>query len=57
MTIPAPAPPFPRRLRHAGDLHYGWVIVGILMVIQVIGSAISQSVGVMDQRGHAPAGP
>jgi hypothetical protein len=30
-----------------GCLHYGWIIVGILVVVQVIGSAISQSAGVM----------
>src|ERR687887_457823 len=36
---PPPAPP--------GGLHYGWVIVGILVVVQVIGSAISQSAGVI----------
>ena len=27
--------------------HYSWVIVGILVVVQVIGSAISQSAGIM----------
>ena len=30
-----------------GRIHYSWVIVGILVVVQVIGSAISQSAGVM----------
>src|SRR5262245_20533664 len=28
-------------------LHYDWVIVGILVIVQVIGSAISQSAGVI----------
>jgi MFS family permease len=37
----------PKSVRPLGGLHYGWVIVGILVVVQVIGSAISQSAGVM----------
>ena len=44
MTMP---PPAPRPRRPAGGLHYSWIIVGILVVVQVIGSAISQSAGVM----------
>src|SRR2546426_1795435 len=47
MTMPAPASQSPRPLRPSGDFHYGWIIVGILVVVQVIGSAISQSAGVM----------
>src|SRR3989475_6742282 len=47
MTMPTQGPWYPRRIRHAGGLHYGWIIVGILVVVQVIGSAISQSAGVM----------
>jgi MFS transporter, OFA family, oxalate/formate antiporter len=33
--------------RPPGGLHYSWIIVGILVVVQVIGSAISQSAGVI----------
>src|SRR6266704_3455027 len=47
MTRPAQAAPHPRPVRHAGGFHYGWIIVAILVVVQVIGSAISQSAGVM----------
>src|ERR671922_2483254 len=47
MTMPAPAQGHPQPGRPPGGLHYGWVIVGILVVVQVIGSAISQSAGVM----------
>src|SRR5918997_2671873 len=47
MTMPPPALPAPRPRRPAGGLHYSWIIVGILVVVQVIGSAISQSAGVM----------
>ena len=47
MALPAQAPRHPRPGRTPGGLHYGWVIVGILVVVQVIGSAISQSAGVM----------
>ena len=47
MTLPASAPRHSRPDRLPGGLHYSWVIVGILVVVQVIGSAISQSAGVM----------
>jgi MFS family permease len=47
MTLPASAPRHSRPGRLPGGIHYSWVIVGILVVVQVIGSAISQSAGVM----------
>src|SRR3989454_4065400 len=47
MTLPAQTPRNPRPVRLPGGLHYSWVIVGILVVVQVIGSAISQSAGIM----------
>jgi MFS family permease len=47
MTIPTQGQRHPRPVRRSGGLHYGWIIVGILVVVQVIGSAISQSAGVM----------
>src|SRR5438093_708565 len=47
MTPPASAPRYSQPGRLPGGLHYSWVIVGILVVVQVIGSAISQSAGVM----------
>src|SRR5262245_18325277 len=47
MTVPAPAQRQPRPVRLPGSIHYSWVIVGILVLVQVIGSAISQSAGVM----------
>jgi MFS family permease len=47
MTMPAQAQQTPRLGRGPGPIHYSWVIVGILVVVQVIGSAISQSAGVM----------
>ena len=47
MTMPEPAPRHPQSLRPLGGLHYSWVIVGILVVVQVIGSAISQSAGII----------
>src|SRR5215475_1555929 len=47
MTLPASAPRHAGPGRLPGGLHYSWVIVGILVVVQVIGSAISQSAGVM----------
>jgi MFS family permease len=47
MTLPASAPRYSRPGRLPGGLHYSWVIVGILVVVQVIGSAISQSAGIM----------
>jgi MFS family permease len=47
MTIPAQAPQHPHPARPPGSLHYSWLIVGILVVVQVIGSAISQSAGVI----------
>ena len=45
MSAQAPQPSPPGRL--PSGLHYSWVIVGILVVVQVIGSAISQSAGVI----------
>jgi|GEM_PF-6526083 len=57
MTLPAPAPRNPRPGRPPGGLHYSWVIVGILVVIQVIGSAISQSAGGMVAPLRDPHGP
>src|ERR671937_1042247 len=47
MTLPASAPRHSQPGSLPGGLHYSWVIVGILVVVQVIGSAISQSAGVM----------
>src|SRR3989454_3734534 len=47
MTPPASAPWHSQPGRLPGGLHYSWVIVGILVVVQVIGSAISQSAGIM----------
>jgi len=47
MTMPAPRPQHPQPGRPPGGLHYSWIIVGILVVVQVIGSAISQSAGIM----------
>src|SRR3989442_12123495 len=47
MTMPTREPWPPRPIRHTGGLHYGWIIVGILVVVQVIGRAISQSAGGM----------
>src|SRR5919199_4829955 len=47
MTRHAQARQHPRPGRGPGHIHYSWVIVGILVVVQVIGSAISQSAGVM----------
>src|SRR6266487_1676291 len=47
MTLPASASRHLKPGRLPGGLHYSWVIVGILVVVQVIGSAISQSAGVM----------
>src|SRR6266446_2032951 len=47
MTLPASAPRYAKPGRLPGGLHYSWVIVGILVVVQVIGSAISQSAGIM----------
>src|SRR5919108_1637159 len=47
MTRPAQTAQHPRPGQPLGGLHYGWVIVGILVVVQVIGSAISQSAGIM----------
>ena len=57
MTIPPPAPRNPQPVRPPGGLHYSWVIVGILVVVQVIGSAISQSAGVMVAPLRDPHGP
>src|SRR2546427_12080026 len=57
MTMPTREPWPPRPIRHTGGLHYGWIIVGILVVVQVIGSAISQSAGVMVAPLRAPHGP
>src|SRR6516164_1042820 len=47
MTLPVSAPRSSQPGRLPGGLHYSWVIVGILVVVQVIGSAISQSAGIM----------
>ncbi len=47
MTMPTHGQGHPRPVRRSGGLHYSWVIVGVLVVVQVIGSAISQSAGVM----------
>src|SRR2546422_8640368 len=47
MTLPASAPWHSQPGRLPGGLHYSWVIVGILVVVQVIGRAISQSAGIM----------
>src|SRR5262249_22244607 len=47
MTRPAQTEQHPRPGRPPRGLHSSWVIVGILVVVQVIGSAISQSAGVM----------
>src|ERR687883_10539 len=57
MTLPASTPRHSKPGRLPGGLHYSWVIVGILVVVQVIGSAISQSAGIMvaplrDPRGE-----
>ena len=57
MTMPAPAQGHPQPARPPGRLHYSWVIVGILVVVQVIGSAISQSAGVMVAPLRDPHGP
>jgi MFS family permease len=46
-TMPAQPQRNSRPGRGSGPIHYSWVIVGILVVVQVIGSAISQSAGVM----------
>jgi MFS family permease len=47
MPMPAQAQQTPRPGGGPGPIHYSWVIVGILVVVQVIGSAISQSAGIM----------
>src|SRR5919109_3076236 len=47
MTTHAQAQRHPRPGSGPGPIHYSWVIIGILVVVQVIGSAISQSAGVM----------
>ena len=47
MPIPAQAQRTPRPGGGPRPIHYSWVIVGILVVVQVIGSAISQSAGIM----------
>ncbi len=57
MTLPAQAPRTPRPGQPPGGIHYSWVIVGILVVVQVIGSAISQSAGVMVAPLRDPHGP
>src|SRR2546428_2568094 len=57
MTLPAQATRNPRPGRPPGGIHYSWVIVGILVVVQVIGSAISQSAGVMVAPLRDPHGP
>jgi hypothetical protein len=55
--MPEPAPRHPQSARPLGGLHYSWVIVGILVVVQVIGSAISQSAGIMVAPLQDPHGP
>src|SRR5712691_12202972 len=57
MTLPAQATRNSRPGRPPGSIHYSWVIVGILVVVQVIGSAISQSAGVMVAPLRDPHGP
>jgi MFS family permease len=47
MTLPASAPRYSQPGRLPSGLHYSWVIVSILVVVQVIGSAISQSAGIL----------
>src|SRR5262244_4537871 len=47
MTRPLQAPRHLQPGRLPGGLHYSWIIVGILVAVQVVGSAISQSAGVM----------
>jgi MFS family permease len=47
MTLPAQPVQHLRPGQPPGGFHYGWVIVAILVVVQVIGSAISQSAGIM----------
>src|SRR5262245_51067672 len=47
MTLPAQTPRYPQPGRPPGGFHYSWVIVGILVVVQVIGSAIGQSAGII----------
>jgi hypothetical protein len=47
MTMPEPASQPAPPGKPPGGFHYGWVIVGILVIVQVIGSAISQSAGVI----------
>src|SRR5262249_34160624 len=47
MTMPAQRPQPLQPRRPLGGLHYSWIIVGILVVVQVIGSAISQSAGII----------
>ena len=47
MTRPVQAPRHLRPSRLPSGLHYSWIIIGILVVVQVVGSAISQSAGVM----------
>src|SRR4029450_1394301 len=47
MTISAQPQQDPKPSGNHGTIHYSWVIIGILVVVQVIGSAISQSAGVM----------
>src|SRR5205809_6512628 len=46
-ALPISAQWHPQPARPPGGVHYGWIIVAILVVVQVIGSAISQSAGVM----------
>jgi len=47
MSIPAQSAQHAHPVRPPGGLHYSWIIVGVLVVVQVIGSAISQSAGVI----------
>src|SRR5215475_3311696 len=57
MTLPASAPRHAGPGRLPGGIHYSWVIVGILVMVQVIGSSISQSAGVMVAPLRDPHGP
>ena len=36
-----------RATRPSGRIHYGWIIIGILAVVQIFGQSISMSAGIM----------